>query len=299
VTRGHRIANLLGVIIPFLGFIAAVVLLWHGFGGWRQVLLMGVLYLLTGTGLTVGFHRLLAHRAFATSRWMRCTFAVLGSMAVEGPVISWVANHRKHHAYADQPGDPHSPQLAGGQGGWSALAGLYHAHLGWMFTEPTANRSRFAPDLQADRAIRLIDRLFALWVALTLLLPAALGLALTGTWTGALSGLLFGGLARVFLLHHVTFAINSLCHFLGSRKFATHDQSRNLAWLAPISFGEGWHHNHHAFPTSAFHGLRRREIDPGRAVIKVLERAGLAWNVVRVSPERQRTKALEADRGST
>ncbi|MBV9312042.1 MAG: fatty acid desaturase, partial [Solirubrobacterales bacterium] len=279
------------------GFLAAVILLWRGFGGWRQLALMGALYLLTGIGLTVGFHRLLAHRAFATCGWMRCALAVLGSMAVEGPVISWVANHRKHHAYADQPGDPHSPHLSDGDSIRAALAGLFHAHLGWILTEPTAERSRYARDLLADRSMRIIDRLFALWVLLTLLVPALLGWAITGTLTGALSGLLFGGLARVFLLHHVTFSINSLCHFLGSRKFATRDESRNVGWLAPISFGEAWHHNHHAFPTSAFHGLRRWEFDPGRAVIRGLERVGLAWDVVRVDSERQRAKLLEDSSG--
>jgi stearoyl-CoA desaturase (delta-9 desaturase) len=288
VTRRHRIANLLGVFVPFVGFVVAVALLWHRFVGWRELGLMVVLYLATGFGITVGSHRLLAHRSFKTRPWLRGTLAVLGSMAVEGPVISWVANHRKHHAHADRPGDPHSPHL----GAHGAFAGFWHAHLGWMLNEPTADKRRYAPDLLEDPVVRWVDRGFPAWVVLTLLIPFGVGWALSGTLTGALAGLLWGGLVRVFLLHHVTFSINSVCHFFGTRRFATGDESRNVAWLAPISFGEAWHHNHHAFPTSAFHGLRRWELDPGRAAIRGLEFFGLAWDVVRVSPQRQEAKAL-------
>jgi stearoyl-CoA desaturase (delta-9 desaturase) len=211
-------------------------------------------------------------------------------MAVEGPVISWVSNHRKHHAHADQPGDPHSPHVHSRGDLHAGWAGLIHAHVGWIVSEPTADADRYAPDLRDDRAIRRINRLFPLWALLTLALPAALGWALTGTLEGALTAFLWGGLVRIFLLHHVTFAINSLCHWLGTRRFQTRDHSRNLAWLAPISFGEAWHHNHHAFPTSAFHGLRRWELDPGRGTIRLLERLGLAWDVVRITPERQQAK---------
>jgi stearoyl-CoA desaturase (Delta-9 desaturase) len=290
VTRRHRIANLLGVFVPFAGFLAAVALLWDRFVGWREIAIMIALYLLTGFGITVGYHRLLTHRAFKTSRWLRALFAILGSMAIEGPVLSWVANHRKHHAHADQPGDPHSPHLVTGHGIGAAIAGLYHAHVGWMLREETADHRRYAPDLLAERSMRLIHSTFPVWATLTFALPAAIGWAASGTLSGALAGFLWGGLVRVFLLHHVTFSINSVCHFFGRRRFATHDESRNVAWLAPISFGEAWHHNHHAFPTSAFHGLRWWEIDAGRGMILALERLGLAWDVVRVSPERQQAK---------
>lgn len=283
MTRGHRIANLLGVVLPFVGFVIAVVLLWDRGVGAVSLALLVVMYLVTGFGISLGLHRLLAHRSFKTSGWMRGVLAALGSMALEGPVISWVANHRKHHAHADEPGDPHSPHVDAS----GAFAGLWHAHLGWMLREPTADKRRYAPDLLADPVIRWVDRAFPVWVLLTAAIPFVLGWVFIGGLSGALLGLLWGGLARVFLLHHVTFSINSLCHFFGRRRFSTRDESRNVAWLAPISFGEAWHHNHHAFPTSAFHGLRRWELDPSRAVIRGLERVGLVWDVVRVSEEKQ------------
>lgn len=283
--------------MPALGFLVAIVLLWDTLVGPRDLAITLVLYVLTGLGITVGFHRLLTHRSFETVTSVRATLAVLGSMAVQGPVISWVADHRKHHAYADEEGDPHSPHLSRWPGVLGALAGLWHAHVGWLFhSEGRASRERFAPDLLADRAIRFVHRAFPAWVGLGLALPFALGWLLSGTLAGGLTGLLWGGLVRIFLLHHVTFAINSLCHFLGRRRFRTEDESRNVGWLAPISFGEAWHHNHHAFPTSAFHGLRARELDPGGWLIRALERMGLAWNVVRVSDRRLAAKLARVPR---
>ncbi len=195
---------------------------------------------------------------------MRAVLAVLGSMAVEGPVIEWVATHRKHHRFSDQPGDPHSPHADHAPGWRGALRGLAHAHVGWMFRgKDMANPARYAKDLLADRDLRFISRTFPLWVAVGLALPFGLGVALTGSIVGGLTGLLWGGAVRVFLLHHVTFSINSLCHSFGRRPFPTGDESRNLAWLAPLAFGEAWHNNHHAFPTSARHGLGRWQLDPG------------------------------------
>jgi stearoyl-CoA desaturase (delta-9 desaturase) len=276
--------------------VVAIALLWERFVGWADLGIMVVLYGLTGLGITVGFHRLLTHRSFQTYAWVRNSLAVLGSMAVQGPVITWVADHRKHHAHTDEAGDPHSPHVDVRPGLRGAMRGLYHAHIGWLFTaEGRADRDRFAPDLLRDRWLPLIDRLFLVWVALGLAIPFALGWVIGGTLGAALTALLWGGLVRIFLLHHVTFAINSLCHFLGRRRFATRDESRNVAWLAPFSFGEAWHHNHHAFPTSAFHGLRGREVDPGGYFIRALERLGLAWDVVRISPERQAGKLARAD----
>ena len=193
---------------------------------------------------------------------MRALLAVLGSMAVEGPVIEWVATHRKHHRFSDQPGDPHSPHVDQAPGWRGTLRGLAHAHVGWMFRgKDMANPARYAKDLLADRDLRFISRTFPLWVAVGLAIPFGLGVALTGSIAGGLTGLLWGGAVRILLLHHVTFSINSLCHVFGRRPFATDDESRNLAWLAPFAFGEAWHNNHHAFPTSARHGLGRR---PGR-----------------------------------
>ena len=285
----------MGVFVPVGAFVAALVLLWERFVGPLDLAVMTAMYVATGLGVTVGFHRLLTHRSFQTVGWVRAVFAVLGSMSVQGPVIHWVSDHRKHHAFTDEEGDPHSPHVGAGRGLRRALAGLWHAHVGWLFSAAgRAEPQRYARDLVADPLMRGISRLFAGWVALGLAIPFAIGYAATGSLRGGLIGLLWGGLVRIFLLHHVTFAINSVCHFFGRRRFATDDESRNVFWLAVPSFGEAWHHNHHAFPTSAFHGLRRREIDPGGLVIRGLERLGLAWDVVRPSPERQAEKAVAA-----
>jgi stearoyl-CoA desaturase (delta-9 desaturase) len=236
------------------------------------------------------------HRAFEASRAFRAIIAVLGSMAVEGSVITWVADHRKHHAFTDIEGDPHSPHLSG-PGFVGAVKGLFHAHVGWLFeTVGQADRQRFAPDLVKDRALQVIDKLFFFWVTLSFAIPFALGWVLGGGIVAGLWALLWGGVVRVCLLHHVTWSINSVCHFFGRKRFAVDDESRNVFWLAPLSMGEAWHHNHHAFPTSAFHGLGplERLADPTGLVIALLEKLGIVWNVVRVSPERQAAKALAA-----
>jgi stearoyl-CoA desaturase (Delta-9 desaturase) len=288
MSRGQRIGNLIGVLLPLAGVLAAIVLLWDRFVSPHALAITAVLYVLTGLGISVGFHRLFTHRSFETVAPVRAALAILGSMSVQGPVINWVADHRKHHTFADEDGDPHSPHTHRRGGALGGLAGLWHAHVAWLWSgSDRAEKARYARDLLADRVVRAIDRTFVVWVALGLALPFALGYALAGTLRGALIALLWGGLVRIFLLHHVTFAINSLCHFLGRRRFATPDQSRNVNWLAPLSFGEAWHNNHHAFPTSAFHGLRGREIDPGGWLIRALEKTGLAWNVRRISSERQ------------
>jgi stearoyl-CoA desaturase (Delta-9 desaturase) len=211
-------------------------------------------------------------------------------MATQGPVINWVANHRRHHAFADEEGDPHSPHTTGGEGIRGAIGGLWHAHVGWIFEGTRGDRRRYTPDLLADPVVSFIDRTTVIWVALGFALPFGAGFAIYGTLGGALVTLLWGGPVRIFMLQHMSFAINSLCHFAGRRRFKTRDESRNVGWLAPFSFGEAWHNNHHAFPTSAFHGLRRWDLDPGRPIIRVLERLGLAWNVKRVPPERQERK---------
>jgi stearoyl-CoA desaturase (delta-9 desaturase) len=262
-------------------------------GNGSDVVVFFVTYIPIGLGVTVGFHRYLTHRGFATSRPLRAALAALGSAAIEGPVISWVADHRKHHAFSDRAGDPHSPHVGHG-GGWrGALRGLFHAHLGWLFihTEGAA-RQRYSKDLVADPVIRFVHRTFVLWVALGLAIPFGLGVAIGNSLSAGLTGLLWGGAVRVLVMHHVTYSINSLCHFFGRRRFPTADESRNLFWLAPLSLGEAWHNNHHAFPTSTAHGLAPWELDPSALVIRAMERLGLAWDVVRVSPERQRAKAM-------
>ena len=292
-TRDRIITGLV-TVLPFIALGVAGWQVWSELLGWHDLVVFGVMYMLTGLGVTVGFHRHLTHRAFATKRWVRGTLAVLGSAAIEGPVISWVADHRKHHAFADQPGDPHSPHVDHGHGLRGALRGLAHAHVGWLFIHTHRGaKQRYAPDLLADPVVRFVDRTFLLWAVGGLAAAFALGYAIGGTLTAALTGLLWGGGVRMLVVHHVTYSINSLCHFFGRQRFATGDHSRNLAWLAPITFGEAWHNNHHAFPTSAEHGLRRRELDVSAIVIRMLERAGLAWDVVRVSPERQAAKLAE------
>jgi len=299
VTRTHKIANLIGVPLPLIGLVAAIVLLWNRAIGPLELGLLVGLYMLTALGVTLGYHRMFTHRAFESSRTFRAIVAILGSMAVQGSVITWVADHRKHHTFTDQEGDPHSPHLAG-PGFWGGVKGLWHAHVGWLFESVgTADRQRFASDLLRDGVIRVVDKLFFLWVGLSFALPFALGWIVGGGLGAALTALLWGGFVRVFLLHHVTWSINSVCHFFGRKRFDIEDESRNVFWLAPLSMGESWHHNHHAFPTSAFHGLSRweRVADPTGLLIWLLEKLGIIWNVVRVSPERQKSKALTHARG--
>jgi stearoyl-CoA desaturase (delta-9 desaturase) len=269
---------------------------WQAWGGslyWQDLLVLAITYLLCGLGITVGYHRLFTHRSFKTTRALRALLAVLGSMAIEGPLIEWASTHRKHHRFSDRSGDPHSPHVDHGAGWSGALRGLAHAHLGWIFRgKDMANPRRYAKDLLDDRDLRFISRTFPLWAATGLALPFGLGVTLTGSLVGGFTGLLWGGVVRVFLVHHATFSINSLCHCFGRRPFATGDESRNLAWLAPLSLGEAWHNNHHAFPTSARHGLGRWQLDLSALLIAALERCRLAWDVVRIAPERQRAKRV-------
>jgi stearoyl-CoA desaturase (delta-9 desaturase) len=267
--------------------------MWNHELRWRDIAILAVLYLPIGLGVTVGFHRLLTHRSFKTSPFLRGVLTVLGTMAIEGPVISWVADHRKHHAYSDRLGDPHSPHVDH-DGGWrGALRGLAHAHVGWLFDHTQrGSRERFAPDLLADPVVAFVDKTFLLWSLVGLAIPFGLGVLIGGTVAAGLEGMLWGGAVRILLLHHVTYSINSLCHFFGNRRFATDDHSRNLRWLAPFSLGEAWHNNHHAFPTSAFHGLGPEELDISGLVIHALERIGLVWDVQRVGESRQIAKAL-------
>jgi stearoyl-CoA desaturase (delta-9 desaturase) len=291
MTKAEKAANLGAVDVPFAATIAAIALVRNDLVSATDLAIHAGMYLVTALGITVGFHRLLTHRSFATPKPVEYAFAILGSMAVQGPVNSWVADHRKHHAHTDREGDPHSPHVGHGDGALGVLRGLWHAHTGWLLsTQGRAEWGRYARDLDEDDGMRFISRHFEWLVALSLALPAALGYALTGTALGALTGFLWGGLVRVFLVHHVTWSVNSICHFLGSRRFSVDDESRNVFWLALPSLGESWHHNHHAFPRSAVHGLRRWEIDPSAAVIRAMEAVGLARDVVRIAPDRQRER---------
>jgi stearoyl-CoA desaturase (delta-9 desaturase) len=292
MTRTERNVNITAVFLPFAATIAGAVLLWGHFLGPRDLVIFGVMYVLSAAGVTVGFHRLLTHRAFETWPVVRYGLAVMGSLSLQGPVIDWVADHRKHHAFADEDGDPHSPHVGVGAGVRGMLHGLWHAHVGWLFeTQGQASSSRFARDLVEDPTMRRIHRAFP-WIALASLgVPFLLGFGLSGgSLVAGLSALLWAGLVRVFLVHHVTWSINSICHFFGARRFATDDHSTNVFWLALPSLGEAWHHNHHAFPQSAMHGLRWYELDPSGWLILAMARLGLAWDVVRVTPERERSK---------
>ena len=282
-------------VVPMLSLFLVAWQLWDRLLGWHDLVDFAVLYVLTGVGVTVGFHRLLTHRAFKTGPVLRATLAILGSAAIEGPVISWVSDHRKHHRFSDKAGDPHSPHVDHGHGVRGALRGLLHAHMGWLFIHTGRGKhSRYAPDLLADPIIKWVDRTFIVWALGGLLVAFGLGWVLGGTLQAALTGLLWGGAVRMLVLHHVTYSVNSLCHFFGRRRFSTGDESRNLAWLAPLSLGEAWHNNHHAFPTAAFHGMRSWELDIAGLVIRGFERLGWAWDVVRISPQRQAEKFAPA-----
>jgi len=292
VTRVERTANLAGVVFPFIGTLAAIVMLWNRAVDLTDLIILVVMYMITAVGITVGFHRLLTHRAFASYPWVERTFAVLGSLSVQGSVMDWVADHRKHHAHTDREGDPHSPHVGHGSG----LSGLWHAHVGWLLeTQGQADWKKYAAELYEDPAMRAIGRSFPQLAVLSLLIPTVAGWALHDfTAAGALRGLVWGGLVRIFFVHHVTWSVNSVCHFFGSRRFDLEDHSTNVGWLAVLSLGESWHHNHHAFPRSAYHGLRWWEIDVSGLIIAGMQRVGLAWNVVRISPERQQARAVTA-----
>jgi stearoyl-CoA desaturase (Delta-9 desaturase) len=291
---GHRTLTAIVTIAPFIGLGLAAWQMWDGLLRLSDVIVFGVMYVLTGLGVTVGFHRLFTHRSFKTYPVVKGVLGALGSAAIEGPVISWVADHRKHHAFSDQHGDPHSPHVDHGGGVRGVFQGLVHAHLGWLFIHTErGSHERYAPDLLADPVSAFIDRTFVVWALAGLGASFALGFAIGGTLRAGLTGLLWGGAVRMLVVHHVTYSINSLCHFFGRRPFATGDESRNLAWLALPTFGEAWHNNHHAFPTSASHGFGWREPDLSGLVIRTMRVLGLAWDVVYVSRER-RTKKRSA-----
>jgi stearoyl-CoA desaturase (Delta-9 desaturase) len=287
----HRVATGLITLLPFVGLGLAGWQMWNSWLHWYDLIAFLAVYIPTGLGITVGFHRLFTHRSFKTGPVLRAILAILGSAAIEGPVISWVADHRKHHAFTDVQGDPHSPHVDHGVGVRGALRGLVHAHIGWLFVhDQRGARDRYAPDLMADPVMRFVDRWFYVWAVGGVAVAFGLGWVLGGSLEAALTALLWGGAIRLMLLHHVTFSINSICHVFGRKRFETGDESRNVFWLSLITFGESWHNNHHAFPTSARHGMGRWELDPSALVIRGLARVGLAWDVVSVDPSRQSRK---------
>jgi stearoyl-CoA desaturase (delta-9 desaturase) len=273
-----KITNLIAIIVPFLALFLAIIILWgHGFSWSHLAMLLGM-YFATGFGITVGFHRLFTHRSFETSRPVKFVLAVLGSMAVQGPVLRWVATHRRHHQHSDHDDDPHSPHLHG-HGIRGMFKGLWHAHMGWILAPEIPNLTHYVGDFRKDRLIQTVSKLFPLWVVIGLIIPTAIGGLWTMSWFGALLGLIWGGLVRVFFVHHVTWSINSACHFWGSRPFDCGDESRNNFLFGILAWGEGWHNNHHAFPTSARHGLRWWQFDLSYQVIRLLKMLHLVWSV--------------------
>jgi stearoyl-CoA desaturase (Delta-9 desaturase) len=270
----HRAIVLIMVVGPFLATIYAIVQLWQWAVDWPDLVLLVGMYIPLTLGVTAGFHRMLTHRSFRAHPVVRAALLICGSMAVEGAAITWAANHLKHHTYADEPGDPHSP-----------AEGLFHAHLGWLFGSDEADPERYCQHLLKDPVVVFVHRTFWLWVILSLAIPFAIG-----GWTG----LLWGGLVRMFLLHHVTWSVNSICHTFGHRAFETTDRSRNQWMVGLLALGEGWHNNHHAFPRSAVHGLDRWQLDMSAMLITTFERLGLVTNVQRVAPEALARKRLQA-----
>ena len=266
------------VIVPLLALLAAVAVAWGWGLSWVDVMLALVFYALTCLGVTVGYHRYFTHGSFKTKRWMRIVLAVAGSMAVQGPILHWVADHRRHHAFSDREGDPHSPWLFGASP-VAVARGFWHAHMGWLFKRDLTNQQRFAPDLLADRDIRIVHRLFGLCTLVTLATPAVLGGLITWSWWGAVTAFFWAGLVRMACLHHVTWSVNSICHMIGDRPFRARDKSANFWPLAILSMGESWHNSHHADPTCARHGVRRGQIDISARLIWLFEKLGWAHDV--------------------
>ncbi|MER6224023.1 fatty acid desaturase [Streptomyces sp900105755] len=279
------------VVGPLICLVVAVPLLWGRGLSALDVTMAAIAYLVSGFGLTVGYHRLFTHRSFKAKRGLRIALAVAGSLGVEGSPVQWVANHRRHHAFADREGDPHSPWRFGTDTR-ALLKGLLHAHIGWMLKRELSNRARFAPDIDADRDLRLIGRLFGPLTVVSLLAPALVGGLVTGTWTGALTGFFWAGVMRMALLHHVTWSVNSVCHVAGKRPFAARDKATNFWPLALLSFGESWHNSHHADPTGARHGVLPGQVDPSARLIRIFEKLGWAHDVRWPDPDRLGTRLL-------
>jgi stearoyl-CoA desaturase (delta-9 desaturase) len=276
--------TLVAVVVPALGLASAMGLLWGVAIHWVDLVLFLVLYVLCAFGTTIGFHRYFTHRGFETGPALKATLGILGCMTMQGPITQWVTDHRKHHALSDREGDPHSPHVGHGDGPWGAIRGFAHAHVGWMFSNLGMEQGRvYGRDLLDDPLVRVIDRLYLLWVALGLAIPFVVGYAVGGTRQAAIAALVWGGLVRIFAYQHATFAVNSICHMFGRRHFRSRDESRNNWLIAVLVLGEGWHNNHHAFPSSARHGLNRGQVDVSWLVIRTLERLGLVWNVRRPS----------------
>jgi stearoyl-CoA desaturase (Delta-9 desaturase) len=279
------------VVIPFAALLAAIPVMWGWGLGWHDVVIAVVMYAVAGHGVTIGYHRLFTHKAFKAAPWLRGLLAFAGGMAIEGPVVRWVADHRRHHAYSDREGDPHSPWRFGTSVG-ALVKGLLYAHVGWLFEPEQTDPNRYAPDLLTDRAVVRMSRLFWLQAVLSLLVPPIIG----GLWSmsiaGAVTGFFWGALVRISLLHHVTWSINSICHAAGNRPFRSRDKSGNVWWLAIFSMGESWHNLHHADPTSARHGVLRGQLDSSGRLIWLFEKFGWVHDVRWPSAERIKARLV-------
>ena len=284
-----KIVNLIAIATPFVGFLVAAIFFWGTLFNSVQLAIFGLMYFITTIGVTIGYHRLFTHSSFKTSRCMTGILAAFGSMAVEGPVLQWVADHRRHHQCSDEDGDPHSPHLHG-DGVLETLRGMWHAHVGWMLSPRPKKSMRYVGDLRKDKLVRKMSKLFPLWVLVGLALPSLLGGLITMTWMGAFLGFLWGGLVRIFFVHHVTWSINSVCHIWGAQPFSTNDHSKNNPIMGIFAMGEGWHNNHHAFQSSARHGLRWWQIDVSYLIIWTMSKVGLVYDVRVPSKERIQAK---------
>ncbi|MCD6638337.1 MAG: acyl-CoA desaturase [Nocardioides sp.] len=277
-SRKEQVALALFILVPFVALVAAVPVAWGGWLGWTDVAIAGGLYAVTCAGITVGYHRYFTHKSFKPRRGVKVALAVAGSMAVQGPLVRWVADHRKHHKFSDRDGDPHSPWKYGES--ISALwKGLWHAHLGWLFDEEQTPQHKYAPDLLKDRDLVRVSRDFWVWTLVSLAIPPVVGGLVTWSWQGALTAFFWGSLVRVALLHHVTWSINSICHTIGERPFLSRDKSANVWWLAIPSMGESWHNLHHADPTCARHGVLKGQVDISARIIWLLEKLGWVSDV--------------------
>jgi stearoyl-CoA desaturase (Delta-9 desaturase) len=292
-STSNRVVLALFIGLPFIALLAAIPIAWMGgFLSWLDIVLAVVMYAIAGHGITVGFHRHFTHRAFKANRGLKIAMAISGSLAIEMPVNSWVADHRRHHKYADKEGDPHSPWRYGTSVP-ALVKGMVYAHMGWMFDNERTNQQKYIPDLLKDKDIRRISQLFPLWVAVSLLLPPVIGGLATWSWHGALTAFFWATLVRIGLLHHVTWSINSICHAMGERPFESRDKSGNVWWLAVLSMGESWHNLHHADPTSARHGVLKGQIDSSARIIKIFEKLGWVWDARWPSPERIQGKRVD------
>jgi stearoyl-CoA desaturase (delta-9 desaturase) len=285
-----RIVTFLAILLPLLGVIAAPFFVWGWGFGWTDLGLLVGSYLITALGITVGYHRLFVHRSFETYPWVKFLFAVFGSMAIQGSLFQWAAVHRRHHQHSDTPDDPHTPHHSG-VGIWGMIKGFWHAHIAWFFRPDPPEIWRYIKDLRASKSLRIASALFPLWATLSIILPGILGGVITQSWMGVWTGLIWGSAVRIFLVHHITWSVNSACHIWGRQPYKSDDHSRNNLVFGILAMGEGWHNTHHAFPTSARHGLRWWQPDFSYYTIKAMNLVGLAWDV-RVPTKEQQKKSL-------